>query len=70
MISVKSGGNNLRRGIILVLVSICFLSYKGEALFAEDSAIFEAIAPLPAVVEAGRKMAFVVRITNTGTETW
>jgi len=37
---------------------------------AEDSAIFEAIAPLPALATAGQKMLFVVRITNTGTETW
>ena len=32
--------------------------------------MFEIIAPLPAVVEAGQRTVFVVRITNTGTETW
>jgi len=37
---------------------------------AEDSAVFEIIAPLPAVASAGQKTVFVVRITNTGTQTW
>ena len=50
------------------MVSICFLFCKRKTVFAENSAMFEIIAPLPAVVEAGRKMVFVVRITNTGTD--
>ena len=60
----------MKRGLVLVFASICFLIYRTELAFAENSAIFEVIAPLPAVVEAGGKIVFVVRITNTGTETW
>jgi len=41
--------------------------YQGEALSAENSTMFEAIPPLPAVVEADQKTLFVVSITNTET---
>ena len=52
----------------VILVAICFLFYRREPVFAENSAVFEVIAPLPVVVEADQKTVFVVRITNRSTD--
>ena len=61
---------SLRRGVVLVLVGLCLLLHRTEPAFAQNSAVFEIIAPLPAAARAGEKVLFVVRISNTGTETW
>jgi len=60
----------LRRTAILILVGICCLFYNAEVVFAENSAVFRIVSIVPPPVQGGKKIIFVVRITNTGTESW
>jgi len=60
----------LRRTAILILVGLCCLFYNIEVIFAENSAVFRIITTMPPSAQAGKEVVFVVRITNTGTESW
>ena len=47
-----------------------FLFCKTGVVFAEHSAIFRIVTTIPPSAQAGKELVFVVRITNTGTESW
>ncbi len=47
-----------------------FLFCKTGVVFAENSAIFRIVTTIPPSAQAGKEIVFVVRITNTGTESW
>jgi len=60
----------LRRAAILILVGICCVFYNAEVIFAENSVMFRIVSIVPPPAQAGKEVVFVVRITNTGTESW
>jgi len=60
----------LRRTTILILVGLCCLFYNIEVIFAENSAVFRIVSVVPPPAQGGKKIIFVVKITNTGTESW
>jgi len=43
---------------------------RGGLIFAQNSAMFHTITTMPSLAQAGKEIVFVVRITNTGTESW
>jgi len=62
-------GDVLRKADFLFLVLV-ILFCRGGVVFAENSAVFRITATVPPSARAGKEIIFVVRITNTGTESW
>ena len=62
-------GDVLRKAGILFLVLV-ILCCRGELAFGQNSAVFRVVSIVPPPAQGGKKIIFVVRITNTGTESW
>ena len=62
-------GDVLRKVAVLVLV-LGILFYRGGVVFGQNSAVFRVVSIVPPPAQGGKKIIFVVRITNTGTESW
>jgi len=59
----------LRKGAVLFLV-VGILFCRVGVVFAENSAVFRMVTIVPPPAQAGKEIIFVVRITNTGIESW
>ena len=59
----------MRKGVVLFLV-VGILFCWGGVVFAQHSGVFRIVTTMPPSAEAGKEIVFVVRITNTGTESW
>ena len=62
-------GDVLRKAAVLFLV-VVILFCRGGVVFAENSAVFRIVTTMPPSAQAGKEIIFVVKITNTGTESW
>jgi len=62
-------GDVLRKVAVLFLVVVVLLC-RGGVVFAENSAVFRMVTIVPPPAQGGKKIIFVVKITNTGTESW
>jgi len=62
-------GDVLRKVAILFFVLMILFCWGG-IVFAQHSAVFRIVTTMPPLAQAEKEIVFVVRITNTGTETW
>ena len=62
-------GDVLRKAAVLFLV-LGILFCRGGVVFGQNSAVFRVVSIVPPPAQGGKKIIFVVRITNTGTESW
>jgi len=62
-------GDVLRKAAVLFL-GVVVLFCWGRVVFAENSAVFREVSIVPPPAQGGKKIIFVVKITNTGTERW